>query len=83
MDPYTFPCGTKTTAATFFVLQELNAELLLALLLAERSLPFLPADHLKRVLPRMFPDSDIAAGWKFGGTKATYLITRVLWPEVK
>jgi hypothetical protein len=67
----------------FFVLQELNAELLLALLMAERHLPFLLADHLKGVLPRMFPDSNIAADWRLGRTKATYLITHVLGPEVK
>jgi hypothetical protein len=67
----------------FFVLQELKAELLLALLIAERHLPFLLADRLKGVLPRMFPDSDIAAGWRLGLTKATYLITHVLGPEVK
>jgi hypothetical protein len=67
----------------FFRLQELNAELLLALLMAERHLPFLLADHLKGVLPRLFPDSNIAADWRLGRTKGTYLITHVLGPEVK
>ena len=51
-----------------------NAEVMWSAMIAEHDLAFLTSDHFSKVVPKMFSDSAIAAGFKCCRTKANYLL---------
>ena len=51
-----------------------KAEILWSLFCAEHDIAFLVNEHASNIFENMFPDSAIAAGYKFGKTKMTYTI---------
>ena len=52
-----------------------NAEAMWSAMVAEHDIPFLTSDHFSKIVCKMFPDSAIAAGFKCGRTKTTYMLS--------
>jgi hypothetical protein len=57
-----------------------SAESLFAYFIAEHNLPFAIADHFTQLVPKMFPDSQVAGKFACSRTKTTQIIKRVLGP---
>ena len=57
-----------------------RAELLFASFIAEHNLPFMLADHFNHLLKAMFPDSQIAKGFRCAATKTTCIVKGALNP---
>lgn len=60
-----------------------RAEALFAISLAVKGIPFSYADTATKILPQMFPDSQIAGKVSCGRTKASYMISDGLGPYFK
>ena len=49
--------------------------------IVQHNLPFYTADHMTDLLPKMFPDSKIAAGFAYKRTKTTAIVCDTLEPH--
>jgi hypothetical protein len=59
----------------------MQAEVAMCNFIAQHNLPFQTADHLTDLLPKMFPDSKIAAGFACKCTKTTAIVCDALEPH--
>ena len=63
----------------------IRAETMFAFAVAEHNLPFSVADHfsdiVKKIVKKMFPDSEIAAKFACKKTKCTQIVKQALGPD--
>ena len=52
-----------------------DAEAMWSAMVAEHDIAFLMSDHVSKMVPKMFPDSPIAAGFKCCRTKTQYMLS--------
>ena len=64
-------------------LSVMKAELLHVNLIVQHNLPFSLADHLSKMYPAMFPDSQIAKRFACARTKTTQILNGAMMPELK
>ena len=64
-------------------LSVLKAELLHVNPIVQHNLPFSLADHLSKMYPAMFPDSQIAKRFACARTKTTQILNGAMMPELK
>ena len=59
------------------------AETLFSNFIAEHNLAFSLADHFTKLVPKMFPDSQIASEFACGRTKCTQIVKRAIAPAIE
>ena len=59
-----------------------TAEFYFTAFIAEHNLPFLAADHFKKLCKVMFPDSKIAVAFSCGRTKTSAIVTHAPAPAL-
>ena len=65
---------------SLFLVQEIQAEIKVATLLAENNFPFAFADKLNKIFSIIFPDSNIAKEHRMAKTKTTCILNKSLAP---
>ena len=63
------------------VIQVIKAETRMCMLLAENNIPLSFSDKLNKIIPDLFPDSNIAKQYKMGPMKTTCILNEALAPN--